>query len=233
MYKVYVLINPITDKVFYVGYTKDILLRYAGHIREAWSKPESEKSKIIKECILTQKPPIIRVVQSFSTLEEAIKGEKFFISEIGNSFYLVNKTTGGLGTPGCSHISINKKGVSQIDMITLQVVNQFDSIENASLVTGVSASCINTCCNKKRYSAKKFFWCFTNEVESFIPLTQFKKGEHKKLPVLQLDLNGNIIKGFTSLSEAAEITGVNITKICAVCNNTRNTAGNYKWTYKK
>lgn len=47
--------------------------------------------------------------------------------------------------------------------------------------------------------------------------------------VAQLDLDGNFINEFPSMEEAMRRTGVNSSKICAVCHGSRNHAGGYKW----
>ncbi len=54
---------------------------------------------------------------------------------------------------------------------------------------------------------------------------------HKK-PVLQLDLNGNLIAEFSSLQEAFEKTGVNWGNISSVCNGRARTTGGFRWEYK-
>lgn len=52
-----------------------------------------------------------------------------------------------------------------------------------------------------------------------------------KKPVKQLSLDGNIIKTFSMINEAARETGVNSTQISRVCKGKNKTAGGYKWEY--
>lgn len=61
--------------------------------------------------------------------------------------------------------------------------------------------------------------------------TMQKRG-HEKLskPVLMLDLQGNVIQEFCSISEAFRIT--NILHIGEVCRGGRCSAGGYKWNFK-
>ena len=47
--------------------------------------------------------------------------------------------------------------------------------------------------------------------------------------VLQIDLEGNTIAKYKSLTEASRKTGINLTSISNVCNGKRNTAGGYIW----
>ena len=52
-----------------------------------------------------------------------------------------------------------------------------------------------------------------------------------KKPVKQLSLDGNIIKTFSMINEAARETGVNSTQISRVCKGKNKTAGGYRWEY--
>lgn len=60
-----------------------------------------------------------------------------------------------------------------------------------------------------------------------------KQGYKKPKSVVQLDLDGNIINEFQSVGKASQITGITRDNISRVCNGIRNTAGGYKWKYKK
>jgi hypothetical protein len=65
------------------------------------------------------------------------------------------------------------------------------------------------------------------------------KSNHGRMAVDKLDLNGNYICSYRSISEAAEAVGVRKQSICACLkgkhSNGRNvfTAGGYKWRYKE
>ena len=54
---------------------------------------------------------------------------------------------------------------------------------------------------------------------------------HQK-PVVQLDLQDNVIAEFPSAIAAEVATGVSRTKICVVCKGVRPRAGGYHWRYK-
>ena len=57
----------------------------------------------------------------------------------------------------------------------------------------------------------------------------------KKLskPVLQFDLNDNLVKEYPSIIQAGRETGFAFSNICACCNGKLKTAYNYKWKYAK
>lgn len=50
-----------------------------------------------------------------------------------------------------------------------------------------------------------------------------------KTPVKQIDLNGEVIAIYESLSEAERVTGINHRNISLVCKGSRHTAGGFKW----
>ena len=60
---------------------------------------------------------------------------------------------------------------------------------------------------------------------------------HKGLPsgnrkkVIQLDLNGNIVNEFVSMTEANKTTGISLVGISACCTGRNKTSGGYKWKY--
>jgi hypothetical protein len=50
--------------------------------------------------------------------------------------------------------------------------------------------------------------------------------------VMMLSLNNEPLLWFDSIKEASEMSGANNSSISQCCNNTRKTAGNYKWRFK-
>ncbi len=63
-----------------------------------------------------------------------------------------------------------------------------------------------------------------------------KSGRMKKCnnkAVIQMDLNGNLIAEYHSISEAGRVIGLALTNISACCNGKQKTAGNFKWKHKE
>lgn len=52
-------------------------------------------------------------------------------------------------------------------------------------------------------------------------------------PVLQMDMNGNVLRKYPSIMDACRLTGVEHSCICRACSGVRHTktAGGYKWSY--
>ena len=55
----------------------------------------------------------------------------------------------------------------------------------------------------------------------------------KKRPIVQMDLNENIIVEHAGIKDAQRYTGVNRNSIREVCRGNRETAGGFKWKYKE
>lgn len=62
-------------------------------------------------------------------------------------------------------------------------------------------------------------------------LTAIRNGQKASKPVLQLSKNGDFIKRFASLSEAARQTGARIGGISDCCNGKSKTSYGYKWQF--
>lgn len=99
-YKVYVLKDPITLDIRYVGYTGQLLSkRLSAHIQDCKKIKNSHRVNWIRNLLNKEKQPIIELVKDKLTHEDAIILEISLISKITN---LVNGTIGGDGIPNPS-----------------------------------------------------------------------------------------------------------------------------------
>ena len=69
--------------------------------------------------------------------------------------------------------------------------------------------------------------------ETKIKLSEIGNGKEakNKAPIYQLDLDGNIIKKWNSITEAANNFKISPSLICSVCNGRRKTSVGFKWIY--
>lgn len=88
---------------------------------------------------------------------------------------------------------------------------------------------IFNCCRKKPNYKTSFgyIWRFHGD----IPPKSSDKFPSNHRQVLQLDLDGNIIKTWNMISEAEKSLGINHTAIIRCCKNASKTAGGFKWKY--
>lgn len=82
--------------------------------------------------------------------------------------------------------------------------------------------------NRQNNSIENLEWVTRQENDSHVQ-HPINKGCYTPIQVQQLDLQGNIINEFESMSEAARQTGCNISHISQVCNGKRRTTGGYQW----
>lgn len=85
--------------------------------------------------------------------------------------------------------------------------------------------------NRQNNNIKNLKWVTRQENDSHVVHT-VNDGSYIPLPVYQLDLNGNILAEYESMSEAARQTDCCVSKISMVCHGQRHTHGGYKWELK-
>jgi group I intron endonuclease len=84
---------------------------------------------------------------------------------------------------------------------------------------------------KKMSEAKKGHPMYTNAWKEKMKKGAWNSGTSSK-PIIQCDLEGNIIKEWKSISEAAKHINKTSSAISECCSNKRKTAYGYKWEYK-
>lgn len=61
----------------------------------------------------------------------------------------------------------------------------------------------------------------------------YGKPSHRRKPVLQYSKNGDFIKEWTSIYDAAQELNLHQTNICYACNGKRKSSGGFIWKYKE
>lgn len=103
----------------------------------------------------------------------------------------------------------------------------WDSIREAKLKT--KSDNITECCkNGSKQSSGGFQWKYFTENYS-LKIEKYKNKKFKKIK--QFDLDGNFIKEWGCMKEAAIFLNVNYNQISAVCNNRGKTAYGYMWKF--
>lgn len=85
--------------------------------------------------------------------------------------------------------------------------------------------------NPKNNHVSNLEWCTCEYNNNYGTIKARSSAGHKK-PIIQLDLNDNVIAEFQSATDAANILGFERKNICACCNNKRKSANNFKWKFK-
>jgi len=85
--------------------------------------------------------------------------------------------------------------------------------------------------NKNNNSVENLEWCTARmNVQHACEMGLI---DHHKIPVAQIDKQGNIVNVFGSMTEAFMITGINICNISLVVHKKRRLAGGYHWVPAK
>lgn len=141
--------------------------------------------------------------------------------------WIIQDKVNYLGFP----IYVNSKPVVQLTLDG-KFVASFETIHNASTVTGISESGIGSCCRKTAKSAGGYLWVYQDEYElnpyafSYNPKKQGKS-------IVQLTVDNKYIAEYEGLSSASSALNIDTSSICACCKGKQKTAGGYKWMYKE
>ena len=185
---IYVLIDPITNMVRYVGKANNVTQRYSAHLNRA-RKHQIHKKNWVESLKKQGLKPIIEVVD-IVPINEWIFWETYWISQMKTwGFDLINYTNGGDGCTfgnqtsfkkghkawlGKNHSEETKKKIGennifkgkpslnrkQIKQLTLngELIKIWDCILDAEKETGSSSSKIVSVCKGNRKTHNNFKW---------------------------------------------------------------------------
>lgn len=190
-------------------------------------------------------------VKEYSSIKEAQKTLKIF--GIVKSCQNENKTAGGFMwkysnecfEPIISPYEENKTSSIKVIQCDLngQEIREFNNISEASNTLIIGFSKISKCCLGQLENAGGFKWKYASP---FIVMEKHSKKDYKILQeiikktnnginngnskkVAQYDLNGNLIKIWDYMSEAAKKTGTNLASMSSCCSGKNKTANGFIW----
>lgn len=109
-------------------------------------------------------------------------------------------------------------------------IQSFPSILKASNVTVVAYGNISSCVrSRSQVRSGNYMWTL-DKVDS---LPSYKRNGRKPSPVTQLDVDGNIVAQYESMTAAFKATGIRNGSIWRCCEDNSNIAGGYRWKYTK
>jgi hypothetical protein len=218
--KIYMLIDPITNEVRYVGKTVgNIKYRLSAHISEAKRKTsKSHKNSWIQSLLNEGLKPKVKLLEE--TLEDWEKLEQYWINYYPN---LTNHSIGG--DSGALGVIPSKETIQKrIDSIKEGIASgRIDYTERAKKISQAHLG-------KKLKESTKEKLRRINLGKKYSLETILKKS---KGGVLQYDLNGNLLGEYITITEAAEKTGFFRGNISSACTGRLKTYKKYKWEYKK
>lgn len=122
--------------------------------------------------------------------------------------------------------------VLQIDPKSMNVVSEFPSMSEASRSiagTEKSASQIRLCCEGQKITCKGYYWCYKkNYTPNWVP-----KVNKNTSPVFQIDDDFEVIREYSTISEACMKNNFSLGTIVQCCQRKCRKANGYYWCYKQ
>lgn len=208
--KIYVLIDPITIKIRYIGITNQNLKdRLNGHIASAKFRQSDNwhKTNWINKILSNNQRPIIRLLKSCETREEAEKLEEKLINKYKDKHNLVNIA---LDSGKFDSNSASKSLSKEVFVYDYQgnYIESFKSIKECSEELDIYYSTVKKCLSGEYKYAKKYQFSF-EKVNKMIDLTEYSTGSSKE--VLLLDTYTDEIIRFKSKVECCKQLNIETT----------------------
>lgn len=121
-----------------------------------------------------------------------------------------------------------REPVSQYDLYGNFIAEYTSSFEAAQSVEGAGRYAVKKCCEEQHGISGGYQWRYSKDPT---PGVFHGKAKGKQKPIIQMDLDGNIIAKFKCLKEASEKTRTRSASICSCCNGVYKTANGFKWRY--
>lgn len=125
----------------------------------------------------------------------------------------------------------NRKAVCRYSL-SGEYIDTYKSAEYASKIFCIAESSIKSCCHKYPHNktAGGYIWRYECDNTNVLPYKENRGGKNKK-PVIQLDMNENIVKIWESASAVERAINIKTSQIIGCCRGRCQTAGGYKWKY--
>lgn len=196
-YYIYKASNIINDKV-YIGCTKHFNERVKQHL-VCTPAEDCEFHRALEA--LGKENFKFEVIDTADGIEEGHRLEREYIKKYDSFRNGYNSTIGGYAaTPW------NVKPIVCLDLDG-NFVKRYESAGEAKK-DGFSDSNVLECCKGILRSCMKHIFMFEEDYEKSGPKKYEKPVPFNKTPVVQCDMDGNLIKRFASINEAADETGI-------------------------
>ena len=196
---IYVLLDPNTLEIRYVGKTKNCYQRFRHHLVNSANKKSHKRSWInsLREQGLK---PIMQIIDEVEESEWQFWEQHWIVQLKCWGFNLVNHTAGGDGLTKGNQTSFRKGFIPW---------NK-----------GYSG-----------YSTSAKGKVIPNDIKQRISQTLKGNQNRTLIPIIQYDLNMNLINQFPSVKEAVKVTGIKQSAISNCLTGRSKTAGKFIWQY--
>lgn len=239
---IYCIRNIITNRR-YIGQADDIKNRFMRHRSEL--KHNRHFNRHLQSSYNKYGADVFEyTVVEYCPISELDDREKFWIDYYNSTDqnYGYNISEGGLGCRGYKHTEeeISKMRLIQKPKPIVQLslggeyINTFVSAgEGAASLGKDSSSGIKRCCEKNKYKqAYGYIWVYKEDYDSDnVDWDYYFSGLRRNKPVMQFDLEMNLIREWANTTEAGE-EGFNQSQITETCNGKYRTYKGYIWMWK-
>ena len=215
-FKAYVLIDPNTNIPRYVGITsKSIKVRFAGHMKDIYQRPElnPHKTAWFKKLMQGGQLPEIKQIAEFDNEADMKQFEKDYIKKYKEQYNLINQTPGGdyVGFRAHDRSVILKKSTTRPIVqynVLGEKIAEFEITEDVKReynLKGKACSHITQCCRGKRKNAYGYIWRYKGDPFGDILANDPTSMAFNK--VVQYDLNMNRIAEYDDYRSASAAIG--------------------------
>ena len=225
---IYKITNIINNKIYIGLTTQTVQKRWSQHINTAYSQTSKDSNELLKKAIRKYgiNNFIVESIDEADTLDELKEKECYWIKQYNsyafdNDGYGYNMTRGG-DSPTHEQDCV---AVKRIDILTGQELERFPSIAAAERTynRGIHEIIHGHVGQVPKGSTWKRVEESYDQVQEFL----------KYNIVCQLDLQGNFIRYWLNVQDAAQYLGNSAGNIRSCLVNNRGQAGGYQWCYYK
>jgi len=230
---IYALKDPIDNTFKYVGMTKNPKQRLYDHIHEKRGK--TKKINWIKKLIKLNLLPLMIILDETNNIDVE-KMETFYIKKLieeGNE--LLNYDENGIGNSKKKNKEtidiLRKKNIKKVIRYNLNgiKIDEFTSLREAERITGINHGNISKCCTGKFKHSGGFIFKFENDVCNY----KITNPNAIKKKVIEVDVNGNFINEYDSITEASKKTNIDQSNISKICNGKLKKSKNKYFKFKE
>lgn len=221
----YTLIDPITNKIRYIGQTVNPGNRFRNHIYEAKKNNRTHKERWIIQLLRKNKLPIMQIVwEEKMTSEEANSFETYMIDFYKELYPDLTNTE----DRARNNAIIETTPVYQFDLKG-NFIAKFPNANRAMIDTGINDAAIGEVCRNPfkpgNNSRGGFLWSYKET-----PNKEYRKPKGTPKQTIQYDKTGTtVIACFESAREASRVTGICYKRISATITGRQKTAGGFVW----
>lgn len=211
---VYSVKNKITEE-FYIGVTTDSV---ENRKKDHEEKANNGQGQLFQEAISTYGADAFlwMEIDTAESIDELAQKEKQYIVKYNSKEEGYNSDEGG----GF------KKSVYQYNIEDGNLINKFNSLDEAANVIGGIKQQISRACLSVNKSLGGFLWSYELKEPFEANLDKRRKA------IVQMNIQGDILNAYNSIAEASKITAINKSSIAKVCRLEQSHAGGFLWQYE-